>query len=65
MAKILMLGIIIAIVYFFILPRFQRPKNSDKKIQNFDFFILPIFLFTVFLLMNVCGTAVVLLTYIS
>ena len=34
MAKILMLGIIIAIVYFFILPRFQRPKNSDKKIQN-------------------------------
>lgn len=35
MAKLLMLGIIIAIVYFFILPRFKRPKNSDKKIQNF------------------------------
>lgn len=35
MAKLLMLGIIIAIIYFFILPRFKKEKNKDKQVQNF------------------------------
>ncbi|MCI6989236.1 MAG: hypothetical protein MR902_06705 [Campylobacter sp.] len=34
-AKLIMLGLIVGVIYFFIMPKFSKKKASDKTTQNF------------------------------